>query len=726
MNRNSRTNGSSAAPLSVADAIRQWADKVPAKTAFRFIKDDGSHDAVGYEELHHWALAISSALRREYEPGARAILMFPHGLDFIAAFLGCLYSGIVAVPVCSPRPNRPSTQVTGIIRNCQPRLVLSAGDFVQKREKIFRQIPELVSLDWMQVDVHRNETSVGDRGDHCNDDALALLQYTSGSTGSPKGVMVTHSNLAHNSALIRMAFALVPETRGVFWLPHYHDMGLIGSIIGTLYCGGSSVLMSPLALVRRPMAWMEAITQTRATITGGPDFSYAMCADRISPSQRSRIDLSSLEVAFSGAEPVRYETMEKFSEAFASCGFRREIFTPCYGLAEATLLVSSRLESMDTAWLDVDAAALERNTASVSGRASGNRRIVSCGRPLPGQEVRIVDPGTCRDCADGDVGEIWVHGASIAHGYWNNPEATQATFFERTGDADGRATFLRTGDLGFLHAGELYVTGRFKDLIIVRGRNLYPQDIECTARSSCSGSNGAAAAAFSLEVNGREELVLVLEIERYTREEQYAPLVQAVRQSVGAEHEVAVHAVLLVRTGAIPRTSSGKLRRSTCREHYLAGALETLYAWVGDGEEGAVAAGFTGAGSETPASDAPGEAEIAAWLTSRIAELTSLPPGDISPGVPFASFGLSSLQGVMLAEQLQTFVGREIPATWIYNYPTITELARRIGVQETVASTADEPAGGDEKLRREIGELSIAQLEALVAGSMTEQSVERS
>lgn len=725
MERNTLTDRSSAPPPAVAAAIRQWAASSPEKTAFHFVRDDGSRDAVAYGELHRWALAIGAALRRKYEPGERAILLFPHGIEFIAAFVGCLYSGIVAVPVCSPRPNRPSAQLTGILANCRPRLVLSAGELAARRDKTFRNIPELAALDWLPVEPFRNETPVAEWTDFA-DDTLAFLQYTSGSTGSPRGVMVTRANLAHNSALIRTAFGSGPDTRGVFWLPHYHDMGLIGSIVGTLYCGASSLLMSPPALIRRPVAWLEAITETRATITGGPDFSYALCVDKVSPSQRSRLDLSSLGVAFSGAEPVRYDTLEKFSDAFASCGFRREAFTPCYGMAEATLLVSSRLHPMPLTWLEVDAAALERNSAVEAPGSS--RRIVSCGTALPGQEVTVVNPDTGADCPETGIGEIWVHGASVAQGYWNNPEATSRTFVTRGGRAGDRRVFLRTGDLGFMRHGELYVTGRLKDLIIVRGRNLYPQDIEHAARGCHERSPGATVAAFSLEVSGREELVLVLEIDRHTDADRYGPLVQAVRQVVGSEFEVSVHAVVLVRAGTIPRTSSGKVRRSTCREHYLTGALETLHAWVGDGEDRAPSEADAARTSATASPGSPGTAEIAAWLTLRIATLTSLAPEDVNPATPFASFGLSSLQGVTLAEQLQQFVGREIPATWIYNYPTIDELSHRLG-DEPVADTATGESAkveADDKLRREIGELTLAQLEALIAGSMTEQPVERS
>ncbi|MBI3897893.1 MAG: AMP-binding protein [Gammaproteobacteria bacterium] len=705
--------------LTVVDAIDQWVERAPDKIAFRFLKEDGLYDVVSYAELHRWARVIGSALRREYAAGSRAILLFPPGLDFVAAFLGCLYAGIVAVPVCSPRLNRPSTPLTAIIRNCRPQLSLTTADYAKRRSKIFSQIPELLSLSWMSTEVHRGAPITGGAVTSA-ESALALLQYTSGSTGVAKGVMVTRANLAHNSWLIQTAFGTSPETRGVFWLPHYHDMGLIGGILGTLYSGGSSVLMSPLALIRRPLSWLEMISKTQATITGGPDFSYALCTEKVSPAQREHLDLSSLEVAFSGAEPVRLETIDRFSKTFGACGFQREAFVPCYGLAEATLMVSSRLRSTAIDWLELDAVALERDLALESNDSQNRRRVVSCGTLLPQQQVKIVDPSSGRQCADDQIGEIWVCGPSVARGYWDNVDATRATFHEQRDNTGAMPrTYLRTGDLGFVHNGELYVTGRIKDLIIVRGRNLYPQDIEWTAQCSSASLKGAIAAAFSLEVDGREELAIVLELERRMRGEEYEPLIQAVRQAVGAEHEVSVHAVVLVRAGIIPRTSSGKLRRGACREAYLAGALDVLHAWVGNTSDGW--SDEPRATNDATSANAPDAVAIRCWLVTKISGLTSLPEDRVNVAAPFASFGLSSLQGVMLVEQLQTFVGREIPATWFYNYPSIAELTHRLTGDDDTA-VVKTTARDDTRLWNEVSELSAAELETLVAEQMTNES----
>lgn len=724
-------------PWTVTQAVRTWARQYPDKPALRFVREDGGDDEVSYKELDAWAQCLAGELRASLAPGTRVVLLFPPGLDFVAAFLGCLYAGMVAVPVCPPKFHRPSQQLAGVIGNCEPSMVLSVANYCERRNNIFNQIPALTALPWMATEPHRGRPPNGDVAD-ADRSALVLLQYTSGSTGSQKGVMVTHDCLAANSALIQSAFGTGPDTRGVFWLPHYHDMGLIGGILGTLYAGAFSVLMAPMTMIRRPLAWLEQMSKIRATISGGPDFSYDLCVRRITPAERAKLNLGDWGLAFSGAEPVRLDTLERFSSTFSSAGFRHSAFCPCYGLAEATLLVTGG--GTGPVAVDVDADALERGLIAPSNAGQRSRVLVACGRELPGQHVRIVDPLTHKALADDEVGEIWVRGRSVAQGYWAQPQVSAYTFGAHLSqDSDPRQCYMRTGDLGFMRGDRLFVTGRLKDLIIVRGRNLYPQDIELTVQRSSARLEHATCAVFSLELDGEEKLVVVVELEqRHTHDGELDGMVAALRQAVGSEHDVEVHAVVVLRAGGIPRTSSGKIRRHACRDAWLKGEWKPLGSWVQSAGRATIPDGSQPGGMGVlPASPAaPRSAEdIAAWMVARVASLMSVPPASIGVHTPFASLGLSSMQGVLLIEELQAYVNAEISATWIYNYPSIFELSRRLTSGPPVSSvppglSADMSAAfstgarveTDAGLREQVNELSFAELEEFINTQMPDSS----
>jgi acyl-CoA synthetase (AMP-forming)/AMP-acid ligase II len=370
--------------------------------------------------------------------------------------------------------------------------------------------------------------------------------------------MVSHANLMHNLGLIRDAFGITAEARGVIWLPPYHDMGLIGGVLEPLFADFPVLLMSPLRILQRPLRWLQAISRYRGTVSGGPNFAYELCLERIGPEQCEGLDLRSWRVAFNGAEPVRADTLDRFARVFAPHGFRREAFYPCYGLAEATLWTAG-------GFLD--------------GGAQGGA-AVSCGRPSPDGRLAVVDPQSGRDLPDGEVGEIWLSGPSVALGYWERPQETQASFGARLAGS-GEGPFLRTGDLGFLSGGELRVTGRLKDVVIIDGLNHYAEDVEWTAARSHPALAGRDAAAFGIEEEGAERLVIVHELARQGHAADLDDVVSAIRQAVTAEHAVPVHAVVLLRSGALPKTSSGKIRRSACRELFLSGRLEVVHEWRG-------------------------------------------------------------------------------------------------------------------------------------------------
>ncbi|HXU43886.1 MAG TPA: fatty acyl-AMP ligase, partial [Thermoanaerobaculia bacterium] len=568
-------------PKNLVDLLRARSLERPAEPSYLFLADGETEaEALRFADLDARARAIAAELAALGAAGERVLLLFPPGLDFVAAFFGCLYAGATAVPAYPPRPNRPQPRLRSIARDASPKVALANAALVAAREGLAAQVPELAGVAWLAADAV-DPSAAGDwRPPELSPESLAFLQYTSGSTATPKGVMVSHGGLMANEELIRRAFGQSAESVIVGWLPLYHDMGLIGNVLQPLYAGGRCILMSPLAFLQRPARWLEAISRYRATTSGGPNFAYELCLKKASDERIAGLDLSSWTVAFNGAEPVRADTLDRFAARFAPCGFRREALFPCYGLAEATLFVTGGSPGAGPVVGSFAAGEIEQ------GRAleGGDRRLVSSGRAGAAHEVAIVDPETRERLDPGRIGEIWVAGPSVAAGYWNRQEATAESFAART--ADGAGPFLRTGDLGFLRSGplgaELFVTGRIKDLIIVRGRNHYPQDLELTAERSHPALRPGCGAAFSVErpaawASGEieERLVIVHELERGRQAEAEAAQ-EAIRSAIAEEHEVRVEDVVLIRVGTLPKTSSGKIQRRACRQLYLDGGLDVV------------------------------------------------------------------------------------------------------------------------------------------------------
>jgi len=566
---------------------------------YTFLPDRPGEDAVqlSYAGLDLRARAIAGALQRLGAGGQRALLLYPPGLEFVAAFFGCLYAGVVAVPAYPPRSARTLPRLLEIARDARPAVALTTTELAAMIGGMAAQVPDLSALRLLatnSVPLDQAETWT-DPG--ANGSTMAFLQYTSGSTAAPKGVMVTHGNLLHNEEMIRQAFGQTAESVIVGWLPLYHDMGLIGNVMQPLYLGARCVLMSPIAFLQSPKRWLAAITRYRATTSGGPNFAYDLCVRKISPADRADLDLASWDTAFNGAEPVRAETMTRFAEAFGGRGFQARAFFPCYGLAEATLFVSGgtgpgevrgapRVAAFDRALLEAGEA------RPLPAADPASRTLVSCGRAWLGQELAIVDPATLAPCAPGAVGEVWLRGSSVAQGYWQRPEETAETFDGRLATEPNAAPFLRTGDLGFLDGGELFIAGRLKDLIIIRGRNLYPQDIELTVERSHPALRPGCGAAFSIELGQEERLVVVHEHERTPNDSPLEPesveaIAEAVRRAVAEQHEAQVQQVVLLRAGTIPKTSSGKIQRRACRAALLGCRLTVLGTSVLGGPAGA-------------------------------------------------------------------------------------------------------------------------------------------
>ncbi|QHG14808.1 fatty acyl-AMP ligase [Nostoc sp. ATCC 53789] len=553
----------------------------PDKIAYIFLQEGEKETLrLSYQQLDILSRAIASQLQSLELTGERALLLYPPGLEFIAAFFGCLYAGVIAVPAYPPRPNQKMTRLSAIVSDASAKIVLTTNSLLKNIKRSFDQNSELNTLHILATDNIDSNQAKNWQKSEINSENLAFLQYTSGSTGTPKGVMVSHDNLLHNCEYMKQAFAFTPASVAVSWLPSFHDMGLILGILEPLYTGVPVILMSPTAFVQQPIRWLQAISHYNATHSGGPNFAYELCINRITQEQLATLDLSTWRFAYNGAEPVRRHTLERFAKKFQPCGFRSNFLYPCYGMAEATLMISGGLGEAEPVYCTVKADELAQNQiVEASSNTQNVRQLVGCGCEWLDTKIVIADPESLTQCLLNQVGEIWISGRSVTQGYWQRPEQTEETF-----KAQLRGTkeqpFLRTGDLGFLKDGELFITGRLKDVIIIRGRNHYPQDIELTVQQSHPALRPDWGAAFAVEVEGEERLVVVQEVHRnYLRELNVDELVGAICEAVSEQHELQVYAVLLLKTASILKTSSGKIQRHACKNGFLTGNLNVVGEW---------------------------------------------------------------------------------------------------------------------------------------------------
>jgi len=667
----------------LVELLRRRAATQPDKLVYTYLTDAETEEIhLTYAELDRRARAIGSWLQSQEATGERALLLYPPGLDYLAAFFGCLYAGVVAVPTYPPRLNRPMPRIQAIVADSQAKVALTDTSILSNIERRFEQTPELKALHWLTTESVPAGAADDWREPDIASDTLAFLQYTSGSTSLPKGVMLSHGNLIHNLVMIHRGFQMDSSEKGVFWLPSYHDMGLIGGMLEPVYLGCRSILMSPASFLQRPVRWLNAISRYGGTVTGAPNFAYDLCVDGITPEQREGLDLSSLKIAFCGAEPIREETLTRFADTFEPHGLRRDVFYPCYGLAEATLLVSGGQGPAVPTVHTVRQSALERNrVVEMSPGETDTQTFVSCGGALLDEEIAIVDPDTLSRCPPDQVGEIWVSGPHVAQGYWNRPDETQHAFQAFLSDS-AEGPFLRTGDLGFMPDGHLFITGRLKDLIIVRGRNHHPQDIELTVSKSHPALQPDAGAAFTVPAEaGDERLVIVQEVTRRQRNADVNEVAQAVRRAVAENHELQVHALVLIKPLRIPRTSSGKIQRHACRTGFLEGSLPAVAEWRADTPSPTpMATGETSVERQpTEAETAPGNSQSATaienWLILQIARRSGVDAATIDTRRPFVDYGLDSVQAVSLAGDLEVWLNRSLSPTLAWDYPSINELA---------------------------------------------------
>ncbi|MEM9385005.1 MAG: SDR family NAD(P)-dependent oxidoreductase [Pseudomonadota bacterium] len=699
--------------------LRERAQRSPERVAFRFLADGETEvHVMTLGALEHRVLKLAERLVSEVEArGERVLILVPPGELFVVAFFACLYAGSVAVPVAPPRRARGDGKLRAICDRANAAVVVSTNelwDRVLAGDELTHAQRD--ALRWLDIEAEATGSASPEFSPiEVSARDLAFLQFTSGSTGNPKGVQISHANLLANARALAERFGDTEETISVNWLPPYHDMGLIGGILQPIYLGAQTVIMSPNAFVQRPLRWLEAISTYGATTSGGPDFGYALCAEAAQSVSVEGIDLRSWTLAFTGAEPVRASTLARFARAFAPAGFDASAFYPCYGMAETTLFVSGGRRGAGANVLRVDAQELQQGR--VNTIAEGGRQVVACGLPAV-DDLLIVAPWGKEILGEGRVGEVWVRGPQVANGYYGDDEATQEAFGAILASADG--PYLRTGDLGFLDDGQLFLTGRCKDLIILRGRNLYPADIEESVTGVDEALQQGAVAAIAVPEGALddaaagesgegasgdgERLVVVAEVTRTARRNTDAERIgKAIRRAVVDAHAVDCHAVVLLRPGALPRTSSGKVMRLATRDALVDGGLRELARWTVPKADIAQDTG------PLPTHDAPHSlAALRQRLIAEVAQASGVAPGAITAGEPWAAYGIDSLEGVRLVERLGAWVGRHLPPTLLYDFPTIDALAAHLSLTGAARQSATPDAPSTDAAEDAVAVIGVA------------------
>lgn len=688
--------------------LRHWVQVRPDAPAFTFTDGEGSDQTLSYAELWEEVRGLAGYLqgRCGIRAGDRVLLLYPPGLDFVIGLFATHAAGAIAVPAYPPRRNRKASRIRSIVVDADARWALSTSSVVDQLSG--NELHEdLVGVQLLGTDLASKRDATHWRCPKLRSEALGVLQYTSGSTGSPKGVMLTQANLIANSELILHGFEPESTIIGASWLPTYHDMGLVGGVLMPMFVGRHNILMSPMAFLQRPSRWLQTIARHQVTISGGPNFAYQLCVDKIRDEELEGVDLSSWEIAFNGAEPVRSSTLDAFSKRFEKYGFRHSSHLPCYGMAETTLIVTGGpisprpvLQQFDGPALDekavrpaVDVPADlakqsdEEDLTTSSPRAT--RELVGCGRVLPGERVLIVDPDTRQTLPSDAIGEIWVQSPSVGRGYWQRREQSTKTFAAITSEGEG--PFLRTGDLGFLYGGQLYVSGRLKDMIIVRGVNRYPQDIEATVEHASDVVQAGSVAAFAMNADsdetetGREKLIIVAETVR-KRDLDWDEHLQSIRRAVTEEHDLPPDAIYLVRNSSVPKTSSGKIQRHACLHAVRDKELKVIAQWIRGEESSLQNAGMAGetmmkaaAASDASGLDSVADPVVAEAIVSHVRAIAGERAGSIDPETNIVlDLGLDSLERLEIARNLERTFGGRFPEQVLDEIETIGQIATAV------------------------------------------------
>ncbi len=636
------------------------------KDAYIFL-EDGINEKykISYHELFLKSSAVASVLQQNHKNAERCLLLFPSGLEFIIGLYGCILSGLIAIPTYPPKRNRIIDRFWAILEDSEATVILTSGDTGDKLLKNFGEDERLKGIETINIDHIDSLSSYNWKNPEVDPDDPVIFQYTSGSTGWPRGVMATHNNVLSNLEVVNKSFNHSENLVSVGWLPHFHDMGLFGTLIQPFYVGGVSIFMSPSTFIRYPLLWLKAITKYKATTVGGPNFTLDHCVSMVHDEDLVELDLSSIKVFFCGAEPIRKSSFEKFDDKFRSCGFKPEMYYPCYGLAEYTLMAAGGDHFVKPTYLSVDAAHLEETNKFKIAESSDNARVfVGNGYPWVGGKIMIVNPYSGKLSEPDAIGEIWLSGPSVCQGYWNNPEETKETFQAYTADSN-EGPFLRTGDLGFIYDGQLYVTGRLKDMIIIRGQNHYPQDIEKTVENCHESLREYANAVFSIDVAGEERLAVVQEVERtYLRNLNQEEVFEAIRKAVAEEHEIQVYAIVLIRTGSINKTTSGKIMRRASKKAFLDNNLNIIANWEMD-----LSKEYEDFGEDISTDS------VEEWLVNWLARKVKMDPKDIDPDKPILSYGLDSMGAVELEREVTKQFGIGIELSDFLENNKISDLA---------------------------------------------------
>lgn len=657
------------------DALQHNAAHMPDALVYQFLDHEGhGEEAISNAALatlvSRYARAIGHLAPALADTPDKVVLVLPQGKDFVAAYFGCIAAQAIAVPAFPPKNPRQAERLKRVLLDLADCLVLADRESLHTDLAQLRRDPDLARVRWAVAEDAAQESACPLDTFHAEADAIAMLQYTSGSTAQPRGVMVSNANLLHNSELIKQRFAHHrPNRRSVIWLPPYHDMGLIGGVVQPVHAGYAALLMPSSLFVRHPYRWLKAIDAFRGTSSGGPNFAFQMCVNNVRERDLQRLDLSSWDVAFCGAEPIHHQTMLDFCKRFSAAGFRPSAIYPCYGMAETTLMVSGKHALEDFRSITVSAPVLARGQVSEQDAGTADSHtLVSCGEVHASLDLRIVDPSLHTERAAREIGEIWVSGPSVAQGYWGHADKTQQTFNQRLPGRDGR--YLRTGDLGFLDGDQLYVTGRIKELLIVRGANHHPQDLEQECLLACPEIVHLRAVAFSVPDTAHEKVVLALEVPRTTLD--HEGMVKRINARWVEKFGIRANTVLFVPRRTIKATTSGKVQRLGLRQEYLKGTLSTYHVWEEQAEP------VASAGREPSVFDAHSVDAIVRWIIDRVAAITRLHPDQIHRTDRFADLALDSVASLDILSELDHHHGIGIAPESIYKNNTPELLAQDI------------------------------------------------
>jgi len=627
------------------------AKKFEDKALYIFL-DDGQNESLrlSYREVVTKSQAVGAELQKKGKKGDHILLLFPAGVEFVIALFACFIAGMVAIPAYPPRRKKVDARFLSILHDASPTCIFATLQILQDLENIDLEGAMKDGINMLAFESISEEQANEWEDPNVSKDDIVLLQYTSGSTGTPKGIMVSHGNMIHNSECIKQSFGFDENMIVVNWLPNFHDMGLIGNLIQPAYVGGSVVTMTPIKFIQDPLNWLKSITKYKGTCSGAPNFAYDYCTDKISVDHSENLDLSSLKVLYNGSEPVRKHSIERFEKHFMDAGFKAKQFFPCYGMAETVLIISGGDYTADPVYFKADAKALESNKALDATEGEEERFLTACGFPWMGMSVTIINPETRQPSPINEIGEIWVKGGSVAQGYWNKPEETRNTFQAYIEGTDN-GPWLRTGDLGFIHEGQLYVSGRLKDLIIIRGSNFFPNDIEHSVENCHEAIRKDSSAVFSTDIDGEEKLILLAEIER-THIQTLAEneVFEAIRTAVFAEHGIQPFAINLLRTGSTFKTSSGKIQRFAMKKAWLNNDLNAVAAWEMKPDKGNLSPEI-----------ATRPEFLREWMINWMAQQLELDPGSIDPDKPVSAYGLDSITAVSLERDVNKQFGVEWP-----------------------------------------------------------------